>query len=155
MIDTVKPLPMTTSAKLAGAVDHNRPTNRLAILVATPWSGEEVMQHDIMAIVPALQRRGFVAENLLTLDRGPVTRRDVLDFLHQGSRRISGWSTGEVFLYVTGHGDFVGPDAESARLAVRLSAAEQPLGEVGIFWDEIFATFSVPAGVELTLLPDT
>jgi hypothetical protein len=146
---------MTTGVCLAGALDQVHAPNRLAILIAAPWSADTAMHHDIKAIVPVLRRRGFRVEDLLVLDRGPLERRAVLDFLSEVSRRASGWRGGEVFLYVTGHGDFVGDDAVSAKVAVRLVGPDRPLEEAGVFWEEIFATLEIPAGVRLTILPDT
>jgi hypothetical protein len=155
MIELARAVMMTTGVILAGVVDEEHPSNRLAILIAAPAPGEEAMHRDVEAMVPALRRRGFRSGDLLVLDRGPLERGAVLDFLREASRRVSGWRDGEVFLYVTGHGDFVGRDAHEARVAVRLEGLDRPLLEAGIFWEEIFATLRIPARIKLTILPDT
>jgi cupin superfamily acireductone dioxygenase involved in methionine salvage len=146
---------VTTGVILAGAFGQDHSPNRLAILIAAPWSGDAAMHRDIEGIVPVLQRRGFRAADLVILDRGPLERQAVLDFLREASRRVLGWRDGEVFLYVTGHGGFVGRDASGARVAVRLAGLDRRLEEIGVFWEEIFATLKIPAGVSLTVLPDT
>jgi hypothetical protein len=145
-----------------GSDSVDRPPNRLAILMATPWSWspkEQAMHHDIEAIVPALRRRGFrPVHDFCIVDQGRLDRDAVLRFLHEASLRISDWRDGEVFLYVTGHGRFEPDepaDPKDARLAVWLTESMGPLSQEGVFWDEIVERLHIPSAVRVTILPDT
>jgi hypothetical protein len=152
MAEKANPGGMVATSGLRGAEPHEP---RLALLLGAPHCGEVAMHNDICAIVPVLRARGFGDKDLLRLVGQELERRAVLEFLGHASSGISSWRGGEVFLYVSGHGEFTGDTAEPARLAVRLSGDSRPLDEVAVFWDEIFAALALPPGATLTLLPDT
>jgi hypothetical protein len=127
---------------------------RLAILIAAPWTGETAMHNDLIATYTALRQRGFAPEEFLVLE-GALTRSLLLAFLQDVQRRLSSWSLGAVWLSVSGHGMFHGPTAAAARPGLLLSGALAPGQEELVFWDEIFAVLQVPQAVQLFLLPDT
>ena len=130
-------------------------SNKLALLIAVPWSGEMAMRNDIRAIVPVLRSRGFQEHQMMILDKGVLDRETLLEFLRQAHRRTQSWNKGAIFMYVSGHGNFAGRTLEEARPALQLLAADHPSQEHTLYWDEIFTTLDLPKGVTLTLLPDT
>jgi hypothetical protein len=142
-------------AEPSGAVAGRKQPARLAVLLGASHGNERAMHNDIQAIAPVLRSRGFCDDDILELNKADPERKVVLEFLCRAAQRVSSWRDGEVILYVTGHGSFTGETVEEARLAVLLSGGPTPVAEAAIFWDEIFATLELPAGVTLTLLADT
>ena len=164
MSEAVQSALMLAQASPGVTPARDGPTNRLAILIAATWQdrpgslSQSSMHHDIDAMVPVLRRRGFREDEILGHDRGPISREAVCELLRSAGRRIASWSEGEVFVYVTGNGSYSGQTATEARLAVQLEEiplAEQPTQETAVFWDEIVSMLAPPAGVSLTILPDT
>jgi hypothetical protein len=143
------------NAKPCGAVAGCKQQARLAVLLGARHRGERAMHNDIRAITPVLRSRGFCDDDILKLNKADLERNEVLEFLRTAANRASTWKDGEVILYVTGHGSYTGETIEEARLAVQLSGGPTPVTGAAIFWDEIFATLKLPAGVILTLLADT
>ena len=128
-------------------------TRRLAIVVAAPWGSEPAMHNDVVALQRVLKQRGFAPAQMLVLD-GPITRRPLLALLDTARRRIAGWSTGDVWLSVSGHGAYTGLTPRDARAVLALSS-DPPSREHRVSWDEMFAALHAPPGVRVTVLPDT
>ena len=128
---------------------QTKEAHRLALLVAAPWKGETAMQNDLVAIRKALRLRGFSSEEIHELE-GRVDRESLMSFLTDASRRVSGWRSGEILLYYSGHGGWTGTPPSNARAGLWLDSAKDP-----ILWDELFAKLRPPAGVKLILLPDS
>jgi hypothetical protein len=133
-------------------VGASEPTPKLAVLIAAPWPGELSMSQDVVAASLALRRRGFAADQIMILD-GQQTRDSILRLLAAARQRISEWTSGDVIMAVAAHGSFTGLKVMDARPALLLSTRE-PLADQMLFWDEIFNTLAIPAGVRLVLLPD-
>ena len=126
---------------------------QLALLIGAPHDGDLSMHNDLVAMYDALRMRGLAPEEVLTLE-GKLDRQILMGFLKGVSRRIAKWARGELFLYFSGHGFFTGDTVEEARVGVQLQSAAQEDSEYCTYWDEIFATLSVPEGVIFTILPD-
>ena len=137
----------------AATVDAEE-ARRLAILVAAPWDGELAMHNDVVALLRVLRQRGFSPADVLLLE-DRLTRRPLLAFLEDADRRIAAWPSGEVWLFVSGHGAFTGTRPSEARPGLLLSGEVPPSKDHHVGWDEIFATLQAPPGVRVTLLPDT
>lgn len=101
----------------------------------------------------ALLARGFSADQILSL-HGRLDRPLVTAFLQAASRRVTSWTDGSVFLHVSGHGFFDGDKAETARPGQLFEESAETDDAGHLFWDELFTTLALPAGVRLTLLPD-
>ena len=111
------------------------------------------MYRDLSAMAQALLVRGFSADQILCL-HGRLDRPLVIAFLQAASRRVAGWSEGSVLLHVSSHGFFTGDTAETARPGLLFGDSEGVAGDDHLLWDAIFAALVLPAGVNLTLLPD-
>jgi hypothetical protein len=129
-------------------------TYRLALLIAAPWKGETAMHHDIVAMTETLRSRGFSSEEILALEDS-LNRQKLMSFLQNAHQRVAAWSSGEVFLYISGHGGFTGTTVASARPAVMLANTLSDDTEHWVFWDEVFAALVVPDHIQFILLPDT
>lgn len=127
--------------------------NHLALLLATPQPGETAMLADQAAMTAALHARGLPADRILAL-QGQLDRPRVIALLQAVSRRVAGWSSGSVFVHVSGHGFFAGDPAETARPGLLFSESEDVTDDGHLFWDDLFAALALPPGVRLTLLPD-
>jgi hypothetical protein len=128
------------------------PPHRLALLIGSPWRGEEtVIQNDIASFRVALTKRGFKPSQLKELS-GKLTRPQVLSAVSAVSTTTAAWGSGEVFLYYTGHGSFSGETVQTARPALALGPDSDPNSLV--YWDEVFSAMRLPRGVQLILLPD-
>ncbi|MCB0205677.1 MAG: hypothetical protein KDI55_08835 [Anaerolineae bacterium] len=129
---------------------------RLALLVAASHPGDTAMHADLVAMAAALRVKGYRDDEIRTID-GLLTREQLLAFLDEGRQQIAGWASGQVFLHHCGHGAFWPWDAETPEDA---QPAWQPepdsllAPERWLFWDQVFATLAVPAGVDLVVLPD-
>lgn len=126
---------------------------RLAVIIAAPWEGETAMGNDLAAMTDALLQRGFAPQDIVALE-GSLMRPVVLALLTTVSRRVASWTDGDIVLIVSGHGNVHGTTPATARPSVVLSS-EEPIADYEVFWDEIFATLQIPAGVRLVVLPDT
>jgi hypothetical protein len=94
--------------------------HRLALLIGSPWSGEEtVIRNDIASFRTALAQRGFEPSEIKVAS-GRLTRAQVLDAVRAVSATTASWDGGEVFLYYTGHGWYSGDSAKIARPALAL-----------------------------------
>ena len=127
--------------------------NHLALLLAAPQPGETAMLADQTAMTAALLARGLPADRILTL-QGQLDRPRVTAFLQAVIRRVAGWRAGSLFVHISGHGFFVGETAETARPGLEFSATGDPTDDYHLLWDDFFAVLDLPAGVQLTLLPD-
>jgi hypothetical protein len=126
--------------------------HRLALLIGSPWSGEEnVIQNDIASFRKALAKRGFEPSQIKEVS-GKLARAQVLDAIRATSAEVATWDAGEVFLYYTGHGWFSGDSAKTARPALALDSASDPTR--ALYWDEVFLALHLPQHVQLILLPD-
>lgn len=130
----------------------NQP-HQLGILIAAPQRGESAMYNDMTAVARALQGRGYSADQILCL-HGRMDRQLVVACLQAASRRVAMWTQGSVFLHVSGHGFFDGETAEDARPGLLFGDTDDITDDYHLFWDDLFATLMLPAGVRLTLLPD-
>jgi len=126
---------------------------RLAVLVGAPHRGDTSVHCDVVAMHNALLARGLGSSEISVVE-GLLGRRSLLSFLRDVGRRVSTWTTGEVFLYVSGHGGFTGSTTGRARLYVDLGQADSAQGSQRLFWEEIMRALAAPIGVGLTLLPD-
>ncbi len=127
--------------------------NHLALLLAAPQPGETAMRRDQAAMAAALLACGLTSDQILTL-HDPLDRPRALAFLAAASRRVATWTEGAIFLHVSGHGFFVGDTPETARAGLLFSASEDTADDGHLFWDDLLAALALPAGVELTVLPD-
>ena len=112
------------------------------------------MHNDIVAMYDVLRQRGFRPEDLLLVE-GVLTRRVLLAVLHVVHERIEAWHTGEVVIYISGHGIYRGTTAATAEPGVLLKETIQPTQEDVVWWEELFRALAVPRGVHLTVVPDT
>lgn len=135
------------------AMTEIHPYSHLALLLAAPQPGETAMLADQAAMTAALLARGLPADHILAL-QGQLDRPRVTAFLQAVSRRMAGWSSGSVFVHVSGHGFFAGDTPETARPGLLFAESEDVTDEAHLFWDDFFAALALPAGVGLTLLPD-
>ncbi len=126
---------------------------QLALLIAAPQPGESAMLRDQAAMVEALLARGLSADQILCL-HGRLDRPLVTAFLQAASRRAASWPDGSVFVHVSSHGFFHGETAEEARAGLLFTESDDFGDDGHLFWDDFFAALALPAGVELTLLPD-
>lgn len=131
----------------------NRMAFDLAVLIAAPHAGDTSMHNDLVAMYEALRRLGVLPESILSIE-GELTRRLLLDFLRSVQERVANWQEKRLFLYVGGHGFFVGDDAQSAKVGIELVSSQTLSDTHHIFWQEIFETLALPATVSLLLLPD-
>ncbi len=111
------------------------------------------MHNDLTAMTEALLARGLSADQIHSL-HGRLDRPLVLAFLQAASRRVAGWSSGSVFLHVSGHGFFAGQTAADASPGLLFGDTDDVSDDDHLFWDELFAALALPAGVKLTVLPD-
>jgi hypothetical protein len=126
--------------------------HRLALLIGSPWSGEEtVIQNDIASFRTALAKRGFEPSQIKELS-GKLTRAQVLDTIRAVTEATASWDSGAVFLYYTGHGWFSGDSAKTARPALALER-DPDINNV-LYWDDLFLALRLPRGVQLIVLPD-
>jgi Caspase domain len=130
-----------------------RKPNRLALLIAAPWSDETAMHNDLVSVEDALSQRGYSTNQIMRLE-GNLNRQSLLLLLREASRRIAKWKADEVFFYFSGHGFFSGSTATEARPGVLLASDPEYSSNVAVFWDEVFTTLNVPAKVNLFILPD-
>ena len=113
------------------------------------------MHNDLEAMNNVLRQRGFVPEEILSLE-GPLDRPSLMTFLAEVHQRTASWSHGEVFLYYGGHGIFTGTEVSAARPALWLSnGALLCSTENCVFWDEVISALGLPPPVTLILLPDS
>jgi len=126
---------------------------QLGILIAAPHPGEAAMYNDMTAMARALQGRGYSADQILCL-HGRMDRHLVLACLQAASRRVALWTQGSVFLHVSCHGFFAGETVEDARPGLLFGDTDDIADDYHLFWDDLFAALTLPAGVRLTLLPD-
>ena len=127
--------------------------HHLALLIAASHPGETAMLRDQTAMTDALLARGFLADQILCL-HGRLDRPVVTAFLQAAGRRVAGWDDGSVFVHVSGDGFFAGDTAKEARPGLLFGDSEDITDDDHLSWDEFFAALALPAGVELTLLPD-
>jgi hypothetical protein len=125
----------------------------LAVLIAAPHSGESAMYHDMTAMARALRGRGYAADQILCL-HGRLDRQLVVACLQAASRRVAEWHRGSVLLHVSGHGFFAGETVKEARPGLLFDNTDDVTDEHHLFWDDLLAALTLPAGVRLTLLPD-
>jgi hypothetical protein len=125
-----------------------RPRQRIALLIGSPWKGEETMiQNDLGSMRRALLKRGFDAGQIKELS-GSLNRLAVLTAVRSAAAATATWGTGEFFFYYSGHGRFSGETAETAKPSLALGP------EVEVSWEEVFSTLHLPQGVRLIVLPD-
>ncbi len=126
---------------------------RLAVLIGAPHKGDASMHNDLIAMYDALQTRGLGSEEILSLE-GNLDRQMLMSFLKEVGHRMALWRVGELFLYFSGHGFFVGDTVENARVGVKLQDAHQEMAEYHVYWDEMLCALAIPAAVTCTMLPD-
>lgn len=126
---------------------------QLALLIAASQPGESAMLRDQAAMVEVLLARGMSADQILCL-HGRLDRPLVTAFLQAASRRAAAWTDGSVFVHVSSHGFFHGETAEEARASLLFTESDDFGDDGHLFWDDFLAALPLPAGVELTLLPD-
>lgn len=131
---------------------RTKETPRLALLVAAPWQGNTMMHNDLMAMYDALRHRGFLPEQILSIE-GTLNQGLLMAFLREARGRFALWNHGEVFFHYSGHGTFTGTNELEARPALWLQDTQNLDGH-RVFWDEVFSTLDLPVNIELTLLPD-
>jgi hypothetical protein len=127
---------------------------KLAILLGALWPGEPAVPQDLSAMYEALRQRAFQPEDVLRVE-GVLTRPIFLAALHTAQARIASWSTGDVLLYVSGHGTYRGTTAATAAPGVLLRDALPLTAEDVVWWEDIWHALGVPPGVRLTVVPDT
>ena len=140
---------------------NDQESPHLALLIAAPPPGETAMHNDLLAMTQALLARGLTADCIFSL-HGQLDRSLVLAFLRAARRRMDDWQAGSLFVYVSGHGFFVGETAETARPGLELRNTGETSDDYHLLWDDFFAALDLPfdklrtppAGVRLTLLPD-
>lgn len=128
-------------------------SNYLALLIAAPQSDEIAMLRDQAAMVDGLLARGLLADQILCL-HGRLDRPLVTAFLQAASRRAAPWTGGSVFVHVSGHGFIQGESAENARPGLLFTESEDCADDGHLLWEDFFAALPLPAGIDLTLLPD-
>ena len=126
---------------------------RFALLVSAPLPGDVAMQADCAAIRQALDARGFDPDEIETVD-SPASRSVLLDLLGAVGRRVATWTTGDLFVYVSGHGHPTSWEPSEARVATLLAPDDPPTDAVVVPWDDAFAALGAPPNVRVTLLPD-
>ena len=141
------------AAKKAKQKKKHKGPLKLALLIGAPHDGDLSMHNDVVAMYDALRMRGLAPEEILTLE-GKLDRQILMEFLKGVSRRIAQWAEGELFLYFSGHGFFTGDTVAEARVGVQLQYVAQGICKYCVYWDEIFATLSVPKTVTFAMLPD-
>jgi hypothetical protein len=112
------------------------------------------MSNDLVAMREALLRRGFRADEVMSLE-GRLDRNILMTFLQQAKRRIAADRSTEVFFYYGGHGGLTGNTVAEARPGLFLTNDAQDAHQQQVFWDEVFAALDLPAHVRMILLPDT
>lgn len=125
----------------------------LALLIAAPQPGESAMLRDLAAMVEALLARGLSADQILCL-HGRLDCPLVTALLRTASRRATAWTDGSVFVHVSSHGFFQGETVVEARAGLIFTESDDFGDDGHLFWDDFFAALALPAGVQLTLLPD-
>lgn len=121
---------------------------KFALLIGCTQAGmeaEAAALNDLEAIRAALHSRGFQAAEMLTL--GGALHADLLfSALHSVRDRITHWTTGDLFLIFSGHGDI---DFEATDPEPTLCLTESQIS-----WRQVFVMLSAPPTVSVTLLPD-
>jgi hypothetical protein len=143
---------------LAGnaAADVQPAAGRLAVLLAAPapGRGETAMHNDLQAIYGVLLRRGFLPEEILSLE-GSLNRTVLMPVLKEAARRIATWRRGDVFLFYSGHGSCTpNTTAFEARPGLLLASDLPDPKDGNVLWDDVFAALHVPGNVRVILLPD-
>ena len=128
--------------------------SQIALLIAAPPTPDEpAMHNDLRAMTQALLACGLTADRIFSL-HGQVDRALVLAFLRAARRRMDDWTAGSLFVHISGDGYFVGETAETARPGLELRSTGDTNDDYHLLWDDFFAALDLPAGVQLTLLPD-
>jgi hypothetical protein len=111
------------------------------------------MHNDLAAMHDVLQTRGLAPQEILSLE-GNLDRQMLMTFLKGVSHRISQWSEGELFLYLSGHGFFTGDTVKEARVGIQLQHATPGSSVQNVYWEEVFSALSIPKAVTFTMLID-
>lgn len=122
---------------------------KLAVIISAAWGNDTAVHNDLVAMHRALEKRGFRADEMVSLD-GKLSRSLVLNFLNSIGNEVAGWQEGQVFLYYTGHGSFKGQTAKNAVVGLQLQSTAQE----SIEWREVFHALRLPPTVNMILLPD-
>jgi hypothetical protein len=136
------------STALAEGPQEN-PDGKLALLIACAIEPKEIefsAWNDQVLMHQALRRRGFKADEILTLS-GPFNSQMLKNFLADAGRRVRDWRGGTVFLAYSGHGEHRAQDGRP-RPYLRL-----PKDEL-VPWEDVFKALPLPRGVRLILVPD-
>ena len=134
-------------------LSRKREHPRQALLIGAPHGSDEGIQHDLAAMHDALQTRGLESEEILSLE-GNLDRQILIAFLEGISYRITQWSEGEFFLYLSGHGFFTGDTVEKARVGIDLQNVTPGSHMQNMYWEEVFSALSIPEAVTFTMLID-
>ena len=126
---------------------------RQAVLVGAPKGKDVSMHNDLAVMHKALQARGLAPAEILSLE-GNLDRQILTSFFKGVGRRISQWSEGELFLYLSGHGVFTGDTFEEARLGIMLREVALGSSMRHLYWEEAFSALSIPEAVTCTMLID-
>jgi hypothetical protein len=133
--------------------NHSISNHQLALLIAAPHRGERAMHNDLVDMYKVLSLRGLLPEEMLLLE-GKLHRGLLMAFLQEVRKEIVSWSSGEVFFYYSGHGNYR-TVASNARAGMLLKSNTKNHTDDYVFWDEVFSTLDLPTTINLVVLPDS